>query len=61
MKLKEGFNIKGIKMLTKEQKMSLKGGFTDQEECEAMSRPGELECTWTNANGCKCIRTIRPC
>lgn len=58
MKSKKGINIEGVKMLNKAQQQSITGGFNNQEECEALSRPGVLECTWT-ANRCRCRIVIQ--
>ncbi|WP_408040100.1 hypothetical protein [Tenacibaculum amylolyticum] len=45
-------------MLSKTQQQSITGGFNNQEECEALSRPGVVECTWT-ANRCRCRIVIQ--
>ncbi|MDY8138123.1 hypothetical protein [Aquimarina sp. 2201CG5-10] len=60
MKALKNFNLANVKMLTRQQKVSINGGVTNQEDCEAKSRPGELECNWVN-NGCICRVVIRPC
>lgn len=58
METKKRINIKGVRMLTKMEQQSVKGGFNNQEDCEALSRPGEVECTWV-ANRCRCRIVIR--